>query len=571
MPSIAAAHAAAVEAGLRIQVVAIFFEHERLALEGVLPPFVELHPILARNRTAGEYLQRVRGLHFGAAEVPLRGPIVSDVWQAMYNLSRADRIVWTNWDIILSPEFYTHLAAAFSSNGATVGHKHLLGASLLRRDVLIPVHRFSTIADWSAEAVFSWNYSRPQAGHDSLVFPTRWLLCFDLQDIVFGVGGWDHSVYTQMKRMAHLDEGQFRTLSAGSGLPDPLGLTAHVGSQIANPKRWFTNPVSWKGEARAVQYASNKKQKGIVESYLSLIKGPSHMCSRSYMARCGAPPGNAARSRQETTRLSFENDWRLLALAVPTPLQGPDASAMLRLLADAAVGSTYNTTLGQGGAFNALRAAHIGLLTHAADLWPGPKPANVLEVQAPPGSKPAGREKGRVVEFHSAILIVDDPLETVGEWLLQTGADHSAEAARPLVQHYVRFWEFWLDRLERSATPVALLKLDPADAAEAGQQLAALSEFLAFFRCGSRKRWLCQPPPAKGAAKAGMCCVVDALPSLPAIWARRPAVAAKQLPEETAAFIREETAAVAGHARAAWADVHHRHRLPEVLHCCGHN
>ena len=57
--------------------------HEHAAVDAILPDFVERRPILDRDRMAGTYLQSI-GIEFGPEEKPLKGPIVSDVWQAAF-------------------------------------------------------------------------------------------------------------------------------------------------------------------------------------------------------------------------------------------------------------------------------------------------------------------------------------------------------------------------------------------------------------------------------------------------------------------------------------------------------
>lgn len=564
LPAIEKAYARAVVAGIRVQVIAIYFEHEHANL--VLPSFIERYPVIPKSRAAGEYLQRERRINFGTKEKPLKGPIVSDVWQAMYDFAKADMVIWSNFDLIVAPEFYERLFSYFSDSVKTLQLPSLLGVSLLRRDVLIPVAKFDTIADWSSERVFSWNYSTPQAGHDCMVLPRRWIPCLEIQGIVFGVGGWDHSVYSQFKHMAYLEQGQFRTLGPNHELPK-LGLTAHVGSQIANPKRWFTNPVSWKGVSREVQYAFNKKAKGEVEVFLGHIRGPKHMCKRPELQPCqdnGISSGELG--------VSLVNDWRLLALAVATPSQAGPVTELLQLLTGTKVASMYDTTLTVDQ-----RNSALALVTHALDTYPGPKPADVFESQPIPPGKKRGREKGRVVEVRSAVLLIDNPVAVLCSWMdaskdFGTGMDWSTSIAdgllRKYIDHYVSFWTYWLDKVETSVLPVALLNLTTGqNRAAIGREMAFLHGFLAYNRCTTKDKYLCRSK----SPSHGICCAVEHATGglASAVSGGAGAEAVAKFPTEVVKKIHDATREVTERAAAAWKRAQAKFQWPNVMQCCG--
>jgi hypothetical protein len=65
---------------------------------------------------------------------------------------------------------------------------------------------------------------------------------------------------------------------------DRGAITRHIGSQNANPKRFYSNPVPWMGPLRRNQLQYNMKLKFEIELQLSLTRDPDMLCRRPYLA-----------------------------------------------------------------------------------------------------------------------------------------------------------------------------------------------------------------------------------------------------------------------------------------------
>ena len=238
-----------------------------------------------------------------------------------------------------------------------------------------------------------------QGGHDCMVIPRRWFPCLQLQDMVFGVGGWGFAVISELMRLSQFDSAhgsRYRILKPGQDFPKqgitrsvvvavavvavvvvvmveyarawgaeslashvasfshlilpqhckhtPMRQTPtctpmahvwrarhctkhlgrappqrrgtsqpshvharrleparrHIGSQVANPKRWYSNPVPWLGPGRKNQLGYNMRLKAEVDLKLKIIDRPPSICTRGYMR--GGDKGQEGLAKQCSAR-----------------------------------------------------------------------------------------------------------------------------------------------------------------------------------------------------------------------------------------------------------------------------
>ena len=67
---------------------------------------------------------------------------LTDLWDAAFDRARGSTLIWTNFDLIVAPEFYTEIAANLADPSSRVGIDRLVGYSSLRLDMIIPRDRF---------------------------------------------------------------------------------------------------------------------------------------------------------------------------------------------------------------------------------------------------------------------------------------------------------------------------------------------------------------------------------------------------------------------------------------------
>ena len=450
LPAIKAAHARAQSVGISVELLAITFTDEKVPV----PDIFTVLPIIDPARMAGQYLQDI-GVEFDSAEKPLKGPIVSDVWQAIYNYSAGSTIIWSNYDLIVHPDFYVHIATALDPKKNPLHMERLSGFSSLRKDLHIPRATVATLDDWTVADFYAWNLTKPQAGHDCMVFPKRWLPCMDMAHMAFGVGGWDHAIYSQMKYLASLEGDQFRTLSPGKGFPEH-GLTRHIGSQVANTKKFWTNPVGWKGPAREAQYNFNKRRKAEIEMYLKTVSSFKFLCKRPQMSKCvdlaAAAAAAAAEKGDGAAVLPSppNNDYRLVGLAMTSPQFAQQLETVVRSLSGYRVVSAHRPDLSAED-----RNTAMTITSHAADLFAGPKPQVLTTAQEPP----TPGKKGRILRFRAvAVMLDNDPVASVLSMATTSGAPNVAteEDLAPYVEQYATFWCGWL--FERHRAQSVLLR-----------------------------------------------------------------------------------------------------------------
>lgn len=550
--AIEGAYRKAIADKIEIEILAILFEHEDV----VLPDFVTKLRILNSSRAAGDYLRNL-GVEFGPQEVPLHGPIVSDVFQAIYDHASANVVIWSNFDLIVHENFYIEILGKLAETPSGTRLHNAVGFSTLRLDMLIPLQRFPTLGDWTVNDFFRWNYSRPQAGHDCMVFPKMWIPCMELRYMVFGVGGWDHAVYSQMKRLARLENKNFITLTPGKELPAE-SITRHIGSQIANAKKHWTNPISWKGPAREAQYNFNKRCKADIEIYLALANAASNLCKKAFLRQCGMSNATFTHKKERAPN----NDYRLVGLAAATPWVGRLAESVVQTLTGFTTISAHNDTLTVED-----RNEAMAVTTHAMDMLPGPKPFNLSVAQ----DAPVPGKKGRIVTWRAVMVILDDPVHSVlslaqGEVAFEDGETPQAMQAKltPFVERYNSFWRYWTRKAKVSQTTVRLIDLDLNDSDQLALELTVLHQYVVYHRCGPSERRACFTTDAT----TGVCCALSLVQDL---RTQKTAYASELLPADRAnvtAWIRSATQSVTDEARAQSHSSRTQFAWPQVYPCC---
>ena len=580
MPAIVAAQKFAASHGVRVEIIAITFTNEDVKL----PDGWKNLKVLDPTRTAGEYLQSL-GIQFTEEEIPLKGPIVKDAWERMYMESHGSTLVWTNFDIIVREDFYVQVHDILLKPEEKLGpqYKSLVGVSILRADVLVARATHPNLDHFTVDDFFGHNNTQKQAGHDSFAFPRHWIPCLDIRHMAFGVGGWDHAIYSQFKQLAHHDGSQFRTIDTGrvqpklgtTEAPPPpetngdtglarwirnsvrpgYGLTRHLGSQVANVNKFWTNPVSWKGKGRSIQYGANKRVKYEVEVYISAVRGIKNICKRKYLAKC-----NGVDKVDVIDGLA--SDGRLIGLAIASPARDVHISAMMEALLGLRVGSVHDKDL-----TNDKRDTLAALITHAPDLLPGPKgPAIFAPLPPPP------RKKGPL-EYRAAVIFLEDPAAAISSWYLHHHDDHSATtdadvkaALVPFVRKYVEFWEFWIYQFKTAVIYIEIINVLDADPAQISTEFLLLQEFMMLHRCGrggSREWRACQGGGNNERKYTGrICCALEIQATMP-------------LPDHTGQlapdiidWIRAETLHVAVEAKQLWVKSRTRYQWPVVQQCC---
>ena len=585
IPAITAAYEYAQQHGIRIQLIGISFTDEKMTL----PDFWTHMPILDPKRAAGKYLQEEVGVEFGDEEIPLRGPIVYDVFSEMYKVAKSDTIIWTNFDLIVRKDFYTSMHEIATDPVKKLGpvYKSLAGVSVLRADVLLRRAKYPTLSHVTVEDLFNHNNTQKQAGHDTFMFPRHWIPCLDIRHMAFGVGGWDHAIYSEFKQLAHHDEVQFRTLDTARILPMPgsteaphppaarggldkwiknsvrpgYGLTRHVGSQIANVKTHWTNPVSWKGMSRAIQYGANKRLKYEVEVYIQAIRGIKNICRRKYLTRCG--PGEGA-----DVINGLASDGRIIGVAAATPANDADYIKLFEAMTGLRAGSAH-----EDGLTMQKRDTLVAVITHDKNLFPGPKGSDVFK----PLPVPDPRRKKGPLEFRGAIMILDDPVTAIETWFMSMPSFNPADGVEemkakllPLITHYNQFWKYWLERFTRAVTYMLILNLADVDEDNLSKELLVLEEFIQLHRCGrggSREWRACNGGGFSERPNSGrVCCALNQ--HVFQVLAKKTNEDVKHVPDAVQAWIKQETLAVWQQLYDAWKISRGRYVWPSVAKCC---
>ena len=577
--AIARAHKYALERGLRVETLGISFTDEEIDL----PNCIKHLPIIDPTRFAGKYLQSL-GIEFGPDELPLRGPIVADVWNAISDLAKSETIIWSNFDLIVREDFYTKLIDINENPESALGpvYKSLAGVSVLRADVLISRDTHPTLDHFTVDDFFAHNNTQKQAGHDCFVFPKHWMPCLDIRHMVFGVGGWDHAIYSQFKQLAHHDEVQFRTLSAShikpkvgtTPAPPPppasspglqkwiknsvwpgYGLTRHLGSQVANVKKYWTNPVSWKGITRAIQYASNKRLKYEIEVYITSVRGIKNICKRKYLQKCSGPGDVDVID-------GLSSDGRLIGLVSATPARDNLLVAVIELALGLRSGSAHAEDL-----TNAKRDTLAALITHSPDLLPGPKGPDIFN----PIIQKVKRRKGPLT-FRAALLFLEEPTSAIEAWYFsKPRGDGDAEVDRieleKMIKHYNTVWKFWNEQIGAGTTYMEIINLG-LDSAGLSIGLLALEEFMQLHRCGrggSREWKACNGGASVARKQSGRICCALQLVRDPSQWAQ-PLTA--RFPSEIRVSIAEQTQQTYNASLKIWQRMRSRYDWPSVAHCC---
>ena len=535
--SIGAALKHAAKHGVEVEVLGVTFSDESVVLPPEAEGLVTLLPVLNPTRTAGKYLQS-RGLPFGTEEKPLRTPLVADVFQAGYERATAPTLVWTNFDLIVAPDFYTSIITQLdgtvfvdsttSTAGAAdpdlpdaqplpavpppppppppPGFKAKPGFSVLRLDVMIDKAKVPSLADWSVADVYNVADTRAQGGHDCMVLPRRWVPCVQMHDMVFGVGGWGFAVFMEFIRLSELDQsvGRFSILKPGHHFAKE-GISRHIGSQVANPARWWSNPVPWLGPKRKNQLGFNMRLKAEVDLKLSITKDAQSVCRRGYSAWgktiqrdvCSARAPETTDAGVERSALSTcpKKRGAQQPFAVATLPPGlADVSSAVSALTGLKVGSVHDAELQEdeyGG--------RVAMLIHTTDLLVRARAADpIAELEtaaaggrdeeetidsinnaagggdggdgnAPTGTSATvwppldsksmffrGTSRGQTM-WDGVVVVVDpDPAQSVVDWAVSTNritvkadgtiAEDAAtvhHALQPVLAYYNKFYAYW--------------------------------------------------------------------------------------------------------------------------------
>jgi hypothetical protein len=178
--------------GVLVEVLGITFADEAVAvptdaLAAAPPHTLRILPVLDPARTAGAYLKQ-EGLLFGTEEKPLKTPLVADVFQAGYEHAASGTLVWTNFDLIVAPDFYTTIMSQLSGGvlqfgavgagtaGAASGVGESAapapppptglpkpGFSVLRLDVMIEKSKHPDLSSWSVRNMqYTMSFHAPE-------------------------------------------------------------------------------------------------------------------------------------------------------------------------------------------------------------------------------------------------------------------------------------------------------------------------------------------------------------------------------------------------------------------------
>jgi hypothetical protein len=326
-----------------------------------------------------------------------------------------------------------------------------------------------------------------------MVLPVRWVPCIQMNGMVFGVGGWGFAVLVEMLRLGELDPtvSRYSILKPGTHYA-AAGITRHIGSQVANPARWWSNPVPWLGPGRQNQLGFNMRKKAEVDVRLALTREPSRACSRSDAhwteldkQACTArphqlpPPPQLATAAPTPPTAVAEGMPVLLrcpkkkgaqqpfAIASFSPSVGARVGLMVGKLTGLQSGSVHEQSLAESE-YGGMVVMHI----HTTDLLVRRRAADPVAeaasfttgAYAPAALDPKsmfyrGKDRGQTVWDGVVVLLDPDPAGTIVEWaVVQAGGEvgwlsaategegglHAAKLRlQPVVDQYIAFYNYW--------------------------------------------------------------------------------------------------------------------------------
>lgn len=197
------------------------------------------------------------------------------------------------------------------------------------------------------------------------------------------------------------------------------------------------------------------------------------------------------------------------------------------------------------------------LTTHAADLFVGPKAENVLLPQSPP--KPG--KKGRILRWRAVAVVLDDPVQAV---LSLAGSAYQGsgmplkevkKAVSPFLDHYCKFWDFWVQKAKGSAIAVKIFNLQHTNESVRALEYTKLHQFVVYNRCGPSEQSKCH----RRGGNIGVCCALTNFgPDIPSTVVSQP----------VADWLRQATERYHTAALTQWLTDAQYFNWPSVSECC---
>ena len=330
-----------------------------------------------------------------------------------------------------------------------------------------------------------------------------------MENFMFGVGGWGYSFVSQMRRLAELEKGgPFVILKPGKHLPAG-GITRHIGSQTANPKQFYSNPIRWSGPMRQNQHHYNQMLRTEVGIKLQVSRYDDSPCDRLVpplkgkdARRCTPPGVSAPIAPWPKCPFKPTGEQRPVALVVPAPVRARWARDVIGHLTGLEVGTVHGD-----GHWRVQEAGEsVMLLHHGIDLFVRYRVgAGAADSDIPPTDQ---SERLPAAAWDAVVLLADpDPVAAAFEWAAAEAAPQPApwsnadektakERMLPYLKHIQAVYDHWLHHSEFGAITIQLIDLrhgladsiGPGDPAVAAEELVRLREILRLTKIGQGGR-----------------------------------------------------------------------------------
>lgn len=497
------------------------------------------------SRSGGLFLQSV-GVELGDGESPLRTPVVKDVFDIANQYAESTTVVWTNFDLIVKENFYEVLVQNLERQ---------VGFSVLRLDMLIERAKHPDLSTWTMSQLYSYPNTQAQGGHDCLVFPTRWLGCLDYRNFVFGVGGWGYAIFGELIHLSKLEgfakgarSGGFTVLKPGVHL-DKSAITRHIGSQNANPKRYYSNPVPWLGPLRRNQLQYNMRMKFEVELQLSLAAQSS--CRSQYFPSNRKEEQCATPTDLPRCPLKKSGALQPVGIAFPSASTVTYAHRVLHALMRMSIGTIHDPTVQLHDI-----ARHPLVVTHAQNTHmqiAGPWDAHNITSQP----TEASRSKWGPPAWDAVLLLVDpNPIGSILSWYHHDTVSKSETATirklQPLVKRYIEFYEYWVQQYSSSGIPIVIIDFEQSDLNSRAAELTIAAEVIVKAKLGTANRW------CRGAPAFNVCCALNASRTTESVRAS----------PEIEQWLLEELQPIRSTLSRMWKESRRRYRVGDISGCC---
>lgn len=547
--SIAAAKRYADSKGIRVEILGVSFQSDENLK---LPPEVTHLPILDNARSAGAELVRI-GVTLGEGEKPLVTPMVADVFREGFRRAKGPIMVWTNFDLVVREDFYEVIYEQTKTK---------VGFSVLRKDLMIEKSKNPSLSDWTVDDLFKHDDVRNQAGHDCMVFPTRWIPCLQLDRFVFGVGGWGYAVFGELNYLSKLEKNDkksgFSILKPGQHIP-ASAITRHIGSQDANPQRWYSNPQRWLGPLRRNQLAYNMRLKLEVEMKLAIERDQDKICLRVPEAEC---PDLFKQGK--LCPLKPSGSQQPLGLAFMPPTRYDEMTTIIRAFCGMEIGSMHDSNLTS----DAERGQRVLLATHTHDLIANQHLEDMFETTTIVTSTTKA-PRWPTPPWNAILLIVDnDPAASIVDWFVSSNGNAIPETVEdasrllePWISKYVEFYKFWTEQALHGAILTSII--DPiggGDPQVAAQEMVRLREAIMQIKLGYAGRW------CRVATTFSPCCGVRA--AFDAIESKNLVPEGPVMSESVKAWLRSRVNGVSKLVKDAWLETRSRINIPNASSCC---